>query len=167
MECKNSTPKGYKWEEDLGLIKQFKNKDVKLCNAYPEVLFKKRIVNYKRGTERSEIEVKFHFENGEDKTCCYSMQEINSGAFMNKLPEVLLIEVGKAPAVKHIFQYMIRQQMCSIEIIQMPEYEWGWNQNRFVFERDVGKTALAKKYFYNEQMLFSRNGRTIAKEVLG
>jgi len=148
MECKNITPEGYKWEEGLGLMKQFKTKDVKLCNAYPEVLSKKKIINYKRGTERSEIEVKFHFENGEEKTYCYSMQEITSGAYMNKLQGNLLIEMGKKNTVKEVFQYMIQKQIKGMEIIKVPEYEWGWNQCRFVFEKDVGEMLSEDGYLY-------------------
>lgn len=137
-------PENYKWNG--GLVRKYRTKEVKMCNTVPIVEQCKKIINCKKETERIEVRVKFHFENREDEICCYSLQEITSGAYMRKLPVGILIEVGKKNAVNQVFQYAIQKQISTMKFIEGKEYEWGWNQCKFVFEKGTVKVPGKDEY---------------------
>ena len=144
MISHENLPDGYEWKENDGLFKKGTTKETKLFNAIPEVTCKKIIVNQKSGTSRMVLEGQYQYANGTLEPFCLPIEKIQSGQFMKELSMRVRIEIGKKNAVAQVFTYIIQSQIENMDSVEESEYGFGWNNERYEFEKDVKKDSLSE-----------------------
>lgn len=110
----------------------------KLVNSTIEVLKRRIVIDKANNTKNLLIDVEFYSQIlGKRERKTYEWNKINSGKFMNDIPDFLIINPGCASKVQEIFRWVVQNMMQNLPVEQEIVHPFGWDDKKFYWPNEA------------------------------
>lgn len=135
-------PVGNVWIPNEGLLEENDKHKRKISNAIPIVTNSICVKNMVMGKSTLQISFYMSYENGaKSSEITISEEELLKGKFIEKLPLHVIVQPRFDKKIASIYRVIIQEQLKAHEVQEVPEYDYGWHEKKFNWQKGIEEHA--------------------------